>query len=109
MFVFKKVFPFTTAVKVPEGVVPGFEFKARFVALPQSRLDQLLAERPERADEAIAREAFKGWLDGELLDEAGEPLAPTEENIAAVIDQPWLRGPIMQAYFGIVNGWREKN
>jgi hypothetical protein len=110
MFVFRKVYPFTWTVKVPDGVVPAFEFQARFESIPQSKIDELTKADPARLDANVAALVFKGWDDGELFDEAQNPLPVTPETIASVIDQPFLRGAIVRAYFDAMNGLlRAKN
>lgn len=109
MFVFRKVYPFIWTVKVPDGVVPAFEFRAKFESVPQSRLDELVKENPTRSDEAIAKAVFKGWVEGDLVGEDRQPLPVTEENIDAVIDQSWIRTPIVGAFLQAMSGLAAKN
>lgn len=110
MFVFRKIYPFTWPVQVPEGVVPAFEFTARFESIPQSKLDEMVKEDGQLLDSKVAALVFKGWNEGEILGEDNQPLAATPENVAAVLDQPFLRGPIVRAYFAAMNGLlRAKN
>ncbi|MCX7360929.1 MAG: hypothetical protein NTV97_03470 [Alphaproteobacteria bacterium] len=108
-FVFRKFYPFTWTVKVPEGVVPAFEFRARFESVSQSELDALVAKNPTRSDEAIALAVFKGWVEGDLVGEDGQPLHPTESNIKAIVDQSWLRTPIVGAFLQAMSGLAAKN
>lgn len=108
-FVFRKVYPFTWTVKVPEGVVPAFEFKARFESVSQSEIDAMTKPGVGLQDADLLARVFKGWLDGELLDVVGAPMPATPENMAAVIDQPFLRVAIVKAYFEAVSGLTAKN
>ena len=109
MFVFRKVYPFTWTVKVPDGVVPAFEFRAKFESVPQSRLDEIVKQHPTRSDEAMARAVFKGWVEGDLMGEDGQPLPVTPENIDAIIDQSWLRTPIVGGFLQAMSGLAVKN
>lgn len=109
MFVYRKVYPFTWTVKVPEGVVPAFEFQAKFVSLPQSELDKLRAEFPQQLDEKLSAKVFKGWAEGDLLDEEEKPLPVTDENVAKILDLPFVRAAIVLGWFAAMSGLNAKN
>lgn len=109
MFIYRKVYPFIWTVKVPDGVVPAFEFKAKFVGLTQSRMDEIVKGHPTVSDLMLAKETFKGWVEGDLVGEDGQPLPVTDENIAAILDLPWMRTPIVGGFLQAMSGLAAKN
>lgn len=108
-FVFRKVYPFTWTVKVPDGPVPAFEFRAKFVGLTQSRMDEIVKQYPSTSDIMLAREAFTGWVEGDLVTEDGQPLLDSTENVNAVLDITWMRTPIVGAFLQAMSGLAAKN
>lgn len=110
MFIYRKVYPFTWTVKVPAGPAgDAFEFKAKFVGVPQSRLDEIRKSDPTNTDATMAKEVFTGWEEGELVDESNQPLPVTPENVANVIDLPFMRTAIVSTYLQALAGLLAKN
>lgn len=110
MFVYRKVYPFTWAVKVPAGPAgDAFEFKAKFIGVSQSRLDEIRAADPTSTDATMAKEVFVGWEEGELVDEANQAIPVTPETIANVIDLPFMRTAIVTTYLQALAGLLAKN
>jgi hypothetical protein len=110
MFVYRKVYPFTWTVKVPAGPAgDAFEFKAKFIGVTQSRLDEIRKSDPDNTDATMAKEVFVGWEDGELVDESGVAIPVTPDNIAGVIDLPFMRTAIVTTYLQALAGLLAKN
>ena len=83
---------------------------ARVVGGDQTVVEGLLAQiSPERIEQRLQelKDRITGWED--FADEQGEPLPFTPENLAAVLDVPYLRGPIERGLVEASQGARAKN
>lgn len=83
---------------------------ARAVGSDQAGVDGLLEQiSPERVDRRLQemKGRITGWED--FADEQGEPLPFTAENLAAVLDVPYLRAPIERGLIEASQGARAKN
>ena len=98
MFKVAKEPTFTAPVrlKVPneKGGCDQVQFTARFKVMPQSRLNSLIEAEAEQT--ALLREAVIGW--DKVADEDGNPVAFTDEALAALLEISYIRIGLMGAY-----------
>lgn len=77
-----------------------------FNLLPKSDVFKILRGEltDEQADDELLAKIFAGWKEGQVKDESGQELDDSAENITRFLDLPFLRKPIILAYFASLGG-----
>jgi hypothetical protein len=111
MFVLKKSpvvsWPITIPMPANDGKVNQIPVTVKYKLLPQARYDELKAH-----DNDLLNECVVGWNDDafghENANGEADPLPFTAENLAALIEYPFIRTGFLQGYWKAVAGL-EKN
>jgi hypothetical protein len=92
---------------VPTGLDETEEqsFVIEFRQLGTDRLQQLMEGNQD--DESLLRELIAGW-EG-VGDEEGNPLPCTQDNLARLAKIPYVRRPIMEAFWQAMAGDSERS
>ena len=91
----RREFETTVSVQVPG--VGRQQFTAKFVDLPQSKLEELTID-----DGALIKEVLVGWSG--IEDKAGKPIPFEARFVDAVLDFGYVRSALYDAYFNAVAG-----
>lgn len=101
--------PVTVSLPADGGKFSKETFDARFLRIPQTRIDELRAqaESAEKiSDHAIAREVLVGWSG--ITDDGDEvPFSPA--NLERVLNLPGVAAAIVMAFLESLSGSRRKN
>ncbi|HEV7368827.1 hypothetical protein [Arenibaculum sp.] len=118
MFVLRReeTYEFPVDAKVPNARIPGqhvvHRFHAVFRSLPVERSRALLKAADQAqlrgeqwtGDKDMMREVLAGWRDGEVKGEDGQDLPFTEENLEAMLDNPFALAALTEAYRRSISG-----
>ena len=96
----RREFEATVSVNVPG--VGRQQFTAKFLDLPQSKLDALALMKGDGETDALMREVLTGWSG--IEDEDGKPIPFTPAHVAAVLDFAYVRAALYDAYFNAAAG-----
>lgn len=112
MFKLQKVdfFTWPVTINVPTGQDGTFTkrtFRVKFKLKTQSEMDAAV-EQLKANDVDILKDLLVGWPDGEIQDPDGNNLAYSEDIRDQLIDIPYVRTGLLEAYFKAANGQKAK-
>ena len=98
-------FNWPVEIRVPSdgGKFKKHEIEVRFKGLDQTRISELVLSR----DEDLLREVVVGWTG--IQDEDGNELAFSPDILDSLLDKPFVRASLTEAYLSAVNGVERKN
>ena len=80
-------------------------FKGRFKLLDRDEAEEVVRRMREGDEDAsLAASVFVGWVEGEIKEEDGSAMEPTEENIAWMLQKPPVYSAVMRAYSESMGG-----
>lgn len=111
MFILKSSPTVSWPIQIPMptdgGAVERIDVTVEYKLLPQSRYEELKAH-----DKTLLKECVVGWNDDAFGQEnangEADPLPFNAENLAALIEYPFIRTGLLQGYWQAVAGL-EKN
>lgn len=77
-------------------------FRAKFNALPQSRIDDYFAGRDAGSETDLLSEAVAEVMD--LGDETGQPITWSDQVKVQLLDIPYVRAALVRAFFESITG-----
>lgn len=103
--------PVTVFKPIDDGKYSKGTFKAVFAYLEQDEIDQVLENARQGRDNAdLCAAAWIGWKD-DLVDSNKTPFPYSEENKAALLQIPYIRAAVIDAFVNSIrgDGARRKN
>lgn len=97
---------FRCPVTISEPVDNGHldqKINVSFKIIPQSRINQVIKGELDD-NEDILDEVLVGWDDNAFNDDDGNALPYNADNKKLVLDVPYVRTALTQAYFKAING-----
>lgn len=94
-------------VQVPsDGKYLPYRFKGRFALLQGDDAGEVreMFRSGQFEELELTRRVFIGWPEGEVGDEEGNPLPPDADNIETMIQLPYVRKAILDAYIDSLQG-----
>lgn len=96
--------PVTVCKPVDDGKFQKGTFKAEFAYLEQDEIDEVLENARQGRDNAdLCARAWVGWK-SDLVDQDGAPLPYSEENKAMLLQIPYVRGAVLDAFVKSIGG-----